>query len=126
MKSYLVSVCFCSFLSPHSPRMHPCSEQTWSIPASIAVQAFRSWVKWKFQTGGRVISSPAVENELVYVGSTDKNLYAVDHQTGALKWKFATDGPVVSSPAAAGIVISGATTAVLRTRRGDRPVETEN
>jgi outer membrane protein assembly factor BamB len=32
-------------------------------------------VKWKFQTNGRVISSPAVENGLVYVGSMDKNLY---------------------------------------------------
>jgi outer membrane protein assembly factor BamB len=65
-------------------------------------------VKWKFQTGGRVISSPPVENGLVYVGSTDKNLYAVDQQTGALKWKFATDGPVVCSPAAAaGIVYFG-------------------
>jgi len=43
-------------------------------------------VKWKFQTNGRVISSPACENGLVYVGSMDKNLYAVDQQTGALKW----------------------------------------
>ena len=31
-------------------------------------------VKWTFQTNGRVISSPAVENGLVYVGSMDKNL----------------------------------------------------
>jgi len=37
-------------------------------------------VKWKFQTNGRVISSPAVENGLVYVGSMDQNLYAVDQQ----------------------------------------------
>ena len=64
-----------------------------------------SGVKWKFQTGGRVISSPAIENGLVYVGSTDKNFYAIEEQSGALKWKFATEGPVVSSAAIAGGIV---------------------
>ncbi len=59
-------------------------------------------VKWKFKTGGRVISSPAIANGTVYVGSTDTNLYAVDLETGALKWKFATGSSVVSSPAVSG------------------------
>jgi len=54
---------------------------------------------------GRIISSPAVENGLVYVGSMDKNLYAVDQQTGALKWKFVSEGPVVASPALAGGIV---------------------
>ena len=62
-------------------------------------------VKWKFQTNGRVISSPAFENGPVYVGSMDKSLYAVDRQTGALRCKFATEGPVVSSPALAGGIV---------------------
>ncbi len=35
----------------------------------------------------------------------DKNLYAVDQQTGALKWKFVSEGPVVSSPALAGGIV---------------------
>lgn len=56
-------------------------------------------VKWKFHTNGYVISSPAVVGDLVYVGSTDGNLYAVDRLTGALRWKFATRGRVSSSPA---------------------------
>jgi outer membrane protein assembly factor BamB len=60
-------------------------------------------VKWKFQTNGRVISSPAIE--MVSVGSMDKNPYAVEQQTGTLKWKFATEGPVVSSPALAGGIV---------------------
>ena len=47
-------------------------------------------VKWKFQTGGEVISSPAVVGGVVYVGSNDGRLYAIDEATGALKWKFAT------------------------------------
>jgi eukaryotic-like serine/threonine-protein kinase len=74
------------------------------VYSAAAVPMFTG-VKWKFQTNGRVISSPAVANGLVYVGSMDQNLYAVDQQTGALKWKFATEGPVVSSAALAGGIV---------------------
>lgn len=56
-------------------------------------------VKWKFQTHGRVISSAAIANGTIFVGSTDQNLYAIDLETGNQKWNFATEGPVVSSPA---------------------------
>jgi len=61
-----------------------------------------SAVKWKFHTGGYVISSPAVADGVVYVGSTDHNLYAVDAASGTLKWKFPTKSRVMSSPAVAG------------------------
>ncbi len=62
-------------------------------------------IKWKFQTAGRVISTPAVVAGVAYVGSTDGNLYVIDAGSGALKWKFATKGWVSSSPAvASGIV----------------------
>ena len=56
-------------------------------------------VKWKFHTNGYVISSPAVAGNLVYVGSTDGSLYALDRLTGALRWKFGTRSRVSSSPA---------------------------
>ena len=56
-------------------------------------------IKWKFQTGGRVISSAAVADGMVYFGSTDGNLYALDLQSGAQKWKFPTEVRVTSSPA---------------------------
>ena len=62
-------------------------------------------VKWKFHTGGRVISSPAVVNGVAYVGSTDGNLYAIDAASGAQKWKFTSKAWEVSSPAVmAGVV----------------------
>lgn len=56
-------------------------------------------VKWAFKTDGWVLSSPAIAGGLVYFGSDDKNLYALDASTGAEKWKFSTNGPVRSSPA---------------------------
>jgi outer membrane protein assembly factor BamB len=63
---------------------------------------------WKFKTEGRVISSPLVVGDAVYVGSTDGSLYGLARADGALRWKFETEGPVNSSPAFVdGIVIAG-------------------
>src|SRR5208337_292797 len=63
---------------------------------------------WRFTTGGVVYSSPAVADGTVYIGSEDKNLYAVDARTGKEKWRFAMGGWVYSSPAVAnGIVYAG-------------------
>jgi len=56
-------------------------------------------IKWTFHTNGEVISSPAVVNGVVYVGSNDGNLYAIDQQTGSQKWKFQTGARITSSPA---------------------------
>ena len=50
-------------------------------------------VKWKFKTE-RVIeawfSSPTVSDDMVYFGSDDSYLYALNALTGELKWKFKT------------------------------------
>ncbi|HEY0384188.1 MAG TPA: PQQ-binding-like beta-propeller repeat protein [Candidatus Elarobacter sp.] len=56
-------------------------------------------VKWKFQTGGSIVSSPAVAGDTAYVGSSDGFVYAVALADGAQRWKFATAARVVSSPA---------------------------
>jgi outer membrane protein assembly factor BamB len=65
-------------------------------------------VKWAFQTGGPVVSSPTVIDGVAYVGSDDKLLHAVDVATGKEKWKFATEGIVRSTPAVAtGVVYFG-------------------
>ena len=58
-------------------------------------------VKWKFQTKGIVLSSPAVVGDTLYVGSADHNLYAIAVATGAQKWAFKTGSSVASSPAVA-------------------------
>jgi outer membrane protein assembly factor BamB len=33
--------------------------------------------KWAYETGGSVPGSPIVEHGVVYIGSTDQNLYAL-------------------------------------------------
>jgi eukaryotic-like serine/threonine-protein kinase len=42
-------------------------------------------VKWRFQTRGPVLSSPAVDAGTVYFGSSDQDFYAIDQATGALR-----------------------------------------
>jgi outer membrane protein assembly factor BamB len=59
-------------------------------------------VKWKFRTGGAVLSSPAISGGIVYFGSTDHIFYALNERSGALRWKFVTKSRISSSPAVAG------------------------
>src|SRR5439155_22971134 len=90
-----------------------------------AVHAATSALKWKFATGGErrfaakhlhgsepatemmpdpfdfFLSSPVVSDGVVYFGSSDTNVYALDAATGAVKWKFKTAEVVHSSPALA-------------------------
>jgi len=62
-------------------------------------------VKWTFKTGGPIVGSPVVAGGVVYIGSFDGNLYAVDQETGKEKWKFETPRQVASTPAVADGVI---------------------
>lgn len=56
-------------------------------------------LKWKFSTNGAVMSSPAVSNGKVYVGSFDKNWYCLDAKTGDKIWNFTAGYYIRSSPA---------------------------
>ena len=47
------------------------------------------------------LSSPAVARGVVYVGSGDCNVYALDAASGRLRWKFRTGNVVHASPAVA-------------------------
>ena len=58
-------------------------------------------VKWTFPTGDRIVSSPVVDGGVVYVGSDDGSVYAVDAASGTLRWQRRTGGPVASTPAIA-------------------------
>ena len=53
----------------------------------------------EYSIGGRVISSPAVVNGVVYVGSEDNNLYTINATTGTFVWSYPIENRVISSPA---------------------------
>ena len=46
-------------------------------------------IRWKFTTGGGVVSTPIIVNGRVYVGSQDKNVYCLDARDGRFLWSFA-------------------------------------
>ena len=94
--------------------------QLWAIgDKSISVSSWPMWradpahsstaqvgpsnlsLAWKFTTNGAVISSPSVADGIVYVGSQDKNIYALGAWSGNLIWKFTTQDVIESSPAVA-------------------------
>jgi outer membrane protein assembly factor BamB len=104
-----------------------------SIDGNVyALDAATGAQKWVFKTGGErrfvapgihgivpptelmpdpydvLLSSPAVDQGTVYVGSGDHNVYALDGNTGRLQWKFTTGNVVHASPAVShGIVYIG-------------------
>ena len=43
-----------------------------------ALDAHTGEFRWSYTTGGRVVSSPAISNGVVYVGSYDHFVYAID------------------------------------------------
>ncbi len=45
-----------------------------------------------------MVSSPAVSDGRVYIGSNDYNVYSLNASNGSLIWKYTTGGYVVSSP----------------------------
>ena len=52
-----------------------------------ATNAAQIGVKWKFKTQGPVSAEPTVVNNVMYVGSWDGYMYALNATTGALIWK---------------------------------------
>jgi outer membrane protein assembly factor BamB len=58
-------------------------------------------VKFIFKTGGPIRSSAALAQGVLFFGSGDGQLYAVDAATGKERWRFKTGGAVHSSPAVA-------------------------
>jgi outer membrane protein assembly factor BamB len=54
-------------------------------------------LKWQFETGDEVHSSPAVSDGVLYVASYDGNLYAIDTESGQALWQSEV-GRTFSSP----------------------------
>ena len=55
-------------------------------------------VQWTFPTDAAVESSPAIVDGIVYFGSNDGKIYAVDAASGNKKWEYQTESWVMSSP----------------------------
>jgi eukaryotic-like serine/threonine-protein kinase len=54
-------------------------------------------LRWSFQAKDSIESSAAIVDGVVYVGSMDSSLYAIDLATGKQRWRYATAGFVQES-----------------------------
>jgi outer membrane protein assembly factor BamB len=59
-------------------------------------------VLWSFPTGGRISGAPAVVDDMLYIGSADGSLYAIDALTGVKRWAFVAGAGIASSPTVMG------------------------
>ncbi len=63
---------------------------------------------WQFNTGDKVRATPTIANEVVYVGSNNGVLYALNAQSGAEIWQYNSGSQIESSAAVAnGVVYIG-------------------
>ena len=60
---------------------------------------------WNYTTSGEVYSSPAVIKGVVYVGSLDGHIYALNATNGDKLWNYTTGGQVFSSPAVVSSIV---------------------
>ncbi len=61
---------------------------------------------WRFNTGDKIRSSPAVTNGVVYQGANDGYVYALNASTGSVIWQYAAaSSGVESSPAIIGGIV---------------------
>ena len=59
-------------------------------------------VLWEFRAGGQIWGSLTHDAGMLYFGSDDRRLYALDTASRKLRWTFATGGAIRSQPALAG------------------------
>jgi len=55
-------------------------------------------ILWRFQTEDDIKSSPVIFENIVYVGSDDGNLYALQLNDGRELWRFKTDDAIEAPP----------------------------
>jgi eukaryotic-like serine/threonine-protein kinase len=55
-------------------------------------------VVWSFECEDEIRGTPTLHKNMLFVGSYDNNLYALNSETGEFLWKYAADGGIVSKP----------------------------
>jgi outer membrane protein assembly factor BamB len=62
-------------------------------------------VAWKFKTGDYIWAAPAIENDILVVGSFDKKIYGLNALTGDKLWEYTTGANNIAAPVISGDVV---------------------
>jgi outer membrane protein assembly factor BamB len=82
--------------------------QTAFVPAGKVLHAVDLGDKsdrWSYEAVGTLRGSPILYDDLVYIGSEDKRVYALDKYTGDLEWSLKLDDVVATTPSVTGSVV---------------------
>ena len=94
----------------YQPLMHPspCGNPDRNAPGyMVALDAETGRRLWRFEAGV-IESSPLLVGDLLYFGSWDGNVYALDIHTQEVRWAFETGDEVKAAPAyASGTIVIG-------------------
>jgi outer membrane protein assembly factor BamB/tRNA A-37 threonylcarbamoyl transferase component Bud32 len=76
-------------------------ELTPALKTSVSPPSKISSVRpiWQFESEDEIRGTPTYHNGVVYVGSYDHNLYALEADSGRFLWKYPADAGIVSRPA---------------------------
>jgi len=77
------------------PQFHGNQAQSGFVSGHLSEQLS---LVWRFKAGGQIKSSPAIMHGRVYIGSSDKHVYALDVQTGKQVWSAILDDMIEASP----------------------------
>jgi outer membrane protein assembly factor BamB len=64
----------------------------------IALDAATGDLLYQVEMDDKIWSTPAIEGDILYIGSFDKKLYALNIADGTVKWEFTTEGAIVATP----------------------------
>ncbi|WP_411973444.1 PQQ-binding-like beta-propeller repeat protein [Sphingobacterium sp. Lzh-3] len=94
--------CFYQLRGQHLALARSLDRQNYAASSNVGLKPS---LKWKFQTKGKLFSSPIIWGDVVFVGSCDSNLYALNKTSGDVLWTYKTAGEIRSTVAVdAGIV----------------------
>ena len=101
--------------APSTPISYESISDDWSMyrhdpqgTGSTTNPALSNSLIWNFNTRDKIHSSPAIANGIVYQGSNDGYIYALNATSGSLIWQYNTASQIESSPAVAnGILYIG-------------------
>jgi len=96
---FLLSLISLPFASADWPTFHSDASHSGVGAGNSTVN---STILWRFDTGNKVWSSAAVVGDMVFVGSSNGNVYALNASSGSEIWSHATNGEVRSSPSISG------------------------
>ncbi len=69
-----------------------------TVPEDVIPHAETQQPIWSYATGGWVVNAPAVVDGMVFVGSDDNHIYALDAGAGEVVWRYETGDVIRSTP----------------------------